>query len=100
MPKLALLSTKAHTNAVSDAMAGTGRSWADADGLNFPLLSDFWPHGEVTRAYGVFEEKAGSPLRSSYVVDRDGNVAWAVHHAYAHGRDLDEHLKQLRSVVD
>jgi mycoredoxin-dependent peroxiredoxin len=38
-------------------------------------------------------------LRSSYVVDRDGNVAWAVHHAYAHGRDLDEHLKQLRSVV-
>jgi enoyl-CoA hydratase/carnithine racemase len=33
MPKLALLSTKAHTNAVSEAMAGTGRSWADADGL-------------------------------------------------------------------
>jgi enoyl-CoA hydratase/carnithine racemase len=33
MPKLALLSTKAHTNAVSESMAGTGRSWADADGL-------------------------------------------------------------------
>ena len=33
MPKLALLSTKAHTNAVSEAMVSTGRSWADADGL-------------------------------------------------------------------
>ncbi len=33
MPKLALLATKAHTNAVTEAMAGTGRSWSDADGL-------------------------------------------------------------------
>jgi enoyl-CoA hydratase/carnithine racemase len=33
MPKLALLSTKAHTNAVTEAMVSTGRSWADADGL-------------------------------------------------------------------
>ena len=54
----------------------------------------------MTRAYEVFDESRGAPMRSSYVVDRDGNVAWAVHHAYAHGRDLDEHLKQLRAVVD
>ena len=33
MPKLALLSTKAHTNSVTEAMVSTGRSWADADGL-------------------------------------------------------------------
>jgi enoyl-CoA hydratase/carnithine racemase len=33
MPKLALLATKAHTNAVTEAMVSTGRSWADADGL-------------------------------------------------------------------
>ena len=37
------------------------RAFADADGLNFPLLSDFWPHGEVTRAYDVFDEAKGSP---------------------------------------
>jgi peroxiredoxin len=75
------------------------RAWADADGLNFPLLSDFWPHGEVTRAYEVFDEQGGSPMRSSYIIDRDGNVDWAVHHAYADSRDLDEHLKQLRAAV-
>ena len=33
MPKLALLATKAHTNAVTEAMVDTGRSWSDADGL-------------------------------------------------------------------
>ncbi len=36
------------------------RAFADQDGLNFPLLSDFWPHGEVARAYEVFEESTGA----------------------------------------
>ena len=51
------------------------RAFADQDGLNFPLLSDFWPHGEVSSAYDVFDETKGSPRRSSYVVDRDGRSA-------------------------
>lgn len=33
MPRLALLATKAHTNAVTESMVGSGRSWSDADGL-------------------------------------------------------------------
>jgi peroxiredoxin len=75
------------------------RAFADQDGLNFPLLSDFWPHGEVARAYDVFDEETGSPLRSSYVVDRAGNLAWSVHNAEPVGRDLDEHLERLRAAV-
>ena len=74
------------------------RAFADADGLNFPLLSDFWPHGAVCQAYDVFDERSGSPRRSSYVIDRKGTVRWAVHNANSEGRDLDEHLKQLHSV--
>jgi mycoredoxin-dependent peroxiredoxin len=76
------------------------RTFADTDGLNFPLLSDFWPHGEVSRAYGVFDEERGVARRSSYVVDREGVVRWAVHHAIPDGRDLDEHLRQLRSAAE
>lgn len=76
------------------------RAFADAEGLNFPLLSDFWPHGAVTRAYDVFDERSGSAYRSSYVIDRDGRVRWAVHNASAEGRDLDEHLRQLRLALD
>lgn len=75
------------------------RTFADSDGLNFPLLSDFWPHGEVSRGYGVFDERKGAPHRSSYVIDRNGAVRWAVHNASAQGRDLDEHLRQLHAVV-
>ncbi len=75
------------------------RAFADADGLNFPLLSDFWPHGEVTRAYGVFDERKGAPLRSSYVVGKDGTVRWSVHNAMPDGRDLDAHLAQLGDAV-
>ena len=75
------------------------RAFADAEGLNFPLLSDFWPHGAVCRAYDVFDERKGSPRRSSYVIDKAGNVRWSVHNANPEGRDLDEHLAQLRAFA-
>jgi mycoredoxin-dependent peroxiredoxin len=75
------------------------RAFADTDGLNFPLLSDFWPHGEVARAYEVFDERTGSARRSSYVVDREGNLSWSVHNAMREGRDLGEHVRQLRAAV-
>jgi len=71
------------------------RTFADADGLNFPLLSDFWPHGEVAKAYDVFNDEIGAARRSSYVVGKDGVLRWSVHNANADGRDLDEHLRQL-----
>lgn len=75
------------------------RAFADTDGLNFPLLSDFWPHGEVARAYDVFDTARGCPRRSSYVIDKAGDVRWAVHNAMAEGRDLEEHLAQLRALA-
>lgn len=75
------------------------RAFADRDGLNFPLLSDFWPHGEVCRSYDVFDERKGCPRRSSYVIDKEGLVRWAVHNASPEGRDLDEHLKQLTALA-
>ncbi len=75
------------------------RAFADAEGLNFSLLSDFWPHGEVARAYDVFDAAKGTPRRSSYVIDREGMVAWAVHNANPDGRDLDEHLAQLQQAL-
>lgn len=75
------------------------RGWADKEGYFFPLLSDFWPHGEVTRAYDVFDERKGCPRRSSYVVDKEGLVRWAVHNANPEGRDLDEHVRQLQALA-
>jgi len=75
------------------------RTFADQDGLNFPLLSDFWPHGSVAQAYDVFDEKRGTARRSSYVVDTTGCVRWSVHNANPDGRDLSEHLRQLHAAT-
>ncbi len=67
------------------------RAFADRDGLFFPLLSDYWPHGEVCTAYGVFDTENGAATRSSVLVDRDGVVRWSVHNELGTPRDLDEH---------
>ncbi len=74
------------------------RGFADAEGLTVPLLADFWPHGEVASAYDVFDDQRGCARRSTYLVDKEGRIAWAVHNAMPDGRDLDEHLRQLQSV--
>lgn len=49
--------------------------WADQEGYTFPVLSDFWPHGEVARAYGVFDETLGCARRATFLIDREGRVA-------------------------
>ena len=50
------------------------RVWAEQQGYNFPVLSDFWPHGEVARKYGVFNEDLGCAIRATFVIDKDGQV--------------------------
>ena len=49
--------------------------WAEQQGFTFPILSDFWPHGEVAKAYDVFNEQLGCANRGTFVIDRDGKVA-------------------------
>jgi alkyl hydroperoxide reductase subunit AhpC len=45
-------------------------------GISYPLVADFWPHGEISRKYGVFDEKLGRPDRAIFVVDRQGILRW------------------------
>ena len=55
----------------------TLRAWADAEGHFFPLLSDFWPHGEVARRYGVLDEQEGFPRRGTFLIDKEGRLVWS-----------------------
>jgi peroxiredoxin len=48
--------------------------WAEEQGFGFPVLSDFWPHGEVAKAYGVFNEALGCANRGTFIIDKDGKV--------------------------
>lgn len=54
------------------------RAFADAEGFKHSLLSDFWPHGEVAKKYGVFLDDLGFATRGTFVIDKDGVVRWAV----------------------
>lgn len=46
-------------------------------GLSFPLLSDFHPRGEVSRAYDVYQEKEGRSARALFVIDPEGDIRWS-----------------------
>ena len=75
------------------------RVFADQDGLNFPLLSDFWPHGEVAQRYGVFNADRGCAERATFIVDRDGVLRWSVHNQMPQARDLQEQVTVLDGLV-
>ena len=53
------------------------KAFREAEGLTFPLLSDFWPHGATAQAYGVFNDKAGMAVRGTFLVDAEGTVVFA-----------------------
>jgi peroxiredoxin len=53
------------------------KAWAEQQGYQFPLLSDFWPHGAVATTFGVFNEAAGLANRGTFLIDKDGVVRYA-----------------------
>jgi peroxiredoxin len=63
--------------AISVGAAPTHKVWATESGFLFPVLSDFWPHGAVSQAYGVFNDVAGVSNRGTFVVDRSGTIRFA-----------------------
>ena len=53
-------------------------AWAQSLGtIDFDLLSDFHPHGDVAQKYGVFRPKEGFSERAVFVVDKNGRIAWS-----------------------
>jgi peroxiredoxin len=74
------------------------RGFADAEELDFPLLSDFWPHGAASRAYGVFAEDKGCALRGTFVIDTLGEVRWTIVNGLPDARDLHEYAKAVEAL--
>jgi peroxiredoxin len=88
-------SSDVQTLAISCDSAAVQARFAAEQGYSFPLLSDFWPHGETARAYGVFDEQRGLALRGTFIVDKQGKVAYEVVNAIPDARDLDEYKAVL-----
>ena len=86
------------TLAISCDTTAVHKRWAEDQGYEFPLLADFWPHGEVARAYGVFDEEAGLAQRGTFIVDKQGKVVYKVVNAMRSPRDLDEYRSVLAGL--
>lgn len=84
--------------AVSCDSVATLRAFSEQQGFEHPLLSDFWPHGAVASAYGVFNETLGAAERGTFIVDRDGLLRWTVRTALSEARDLGAYQKALAEL--
>ena len=86
------------TLAISCDSGPTHAKWAAEQGYAFPLLADFWPHGEVARSYGVLDEASGLALRGTFIVDKEGKVAYKTVNAIPDARDQDEYRRVLADL--
>ncbi len=83
------------TVAISVDSGPVHAKWAAEQGYTFPLLADFWPHGAVSKAYGVLQEDIGLALRGTFIIDKQGIVAYTVVNAIPDARDLDDYRAVL-----
>ncbi len=72
--------------------------WADREGYQFPLLADFWPHGAVAQAYGVFNEERGFANRGTFLIDKTGVVRFAEMTGPGQARDQDGWRKAIAAL--
>ena len=75
------------------------KAWSDQNGFGFPLLTDFWPHGAVTTAYGTFDEAVGAANRSTFVLDEEGIVRDIIAtDSRANAREFDAYVEALAAI--
>lgn len=65
---------KTRVVAITCDTTSTNAKWADENDVEFDILSDFWPHGEVSRLYDTFNEGSGYANRTTYFVDEHGVI--------------------------
>lgn len=74
----------------------SNKAWAEAlDITNTKLLSDFWPHGETAKSYGIFRDKDGFSERANIIIDEEQKVIFAKVYSISQLPDFDEIIKFL-----
>ena len=84
--------------AISCDTVASLRVFAEREGFDYPLLSDYWPHGDVAKSYGVFNEALGAADRGTFVIDKQGVVRWTVRNALRDARSIEDYQKALAEL--
>jgi peroxiredoxin len=89
----------AHAVAITCNTPFVNHRWAEDNSFGFPVLSDFWPHGEASRAYGTFNERFGIPNRHTFILDAGGTVRNVIKSDdLAIGREFDLYREALVTI--
>ena len=86
------------TLAVSCDSTAVHAKWAQEQGYTFPLLADFWPHGAVAKDYGVFNDAIGLAMRGTFIIDKQGTIAYKVVNGIPDARDPEEYKRVLAAL--
>ena len=84
--------------AISVDSSYSHKVWADQQSFAFPLLADFWPHGAVAQAYGVFNADRGYANRGTFIIDKAGIIRYAEENPPGQARDQDAWRKALAAL--
>jgi len=75
-------------------------AWAKTLGIQqTPLLCDFWPHGKVAKAYGLFREANGFSERANIILDEKHRVIFVKVYPIAQLPDIEEIFSTLGGLV-
>ena len=74
------------------------KAYAEKEGYKFSLLADFWPHGEVAKKYGVFNEERGCAIRGTFIIDKSGILRWSVINSIGDARKLVDYKEALAKL--
>jgi len=76
----------------------TQKLFAEKEGYKFQVLADFWPHGGVAQAYGVFKEEAGIAIRGTFLIDKEGVIREMFVNGPGEARDLASYHQALAAL--
>ena len=76
----------------------TQKVFATQENYNFPVLSDFWPHGAVSEAYGVFNADRGCAFRGTFIIDKEGILRWQVVNGMGDARNIVDYKGALAAL--
>lgn len=74
------------------------KAFAEQENLDYALLSDFWPHGAVSKMYDAWFEDRGFALRGTFIIDKEGILRWSVVNSPGDARSTDDYKKALSEL--
>jgi len=84
--------------AVSCDSPFTQKMFAEQEGYKFPVLADFWPHGAVAKAYGIFNEDLGCAMRGTFIIDKEGIIRWTVVNGLGDARNNGDYKTAIAAL--